>query len=610
MAEKTRTVGLHQGPPGMRGGTGEKAKNFKKTAATFISYLRPYWGVFAFVGVFVVLSTACTVIGPKLLGTMTDVIVRGLTGHGGIDFHTLAKIALWLVGLYSASAFFSYVNAWIMTTISQKITYAFRRDISQKIGKLPLRYFDRHENGDVISRITNDVETISQNLNQSMLQAITASVTVVGILTMMVIINWQMTLIAIAVLPASFIFVRLIVTRSQRYYNEQQESLGAIDGHIEEMFSNHIVVKSFNGEGRSIARFDEINNKLYDSGWKSQFSSGLMMPLTNLITNLGYVAVAVMGGRLAIAGSVSIGDIQAFIQYMNQFTQPISQTANIANVFQTTAAAAERIFNFLGESEEKAEMNTLEATATIVGDVEFKNVSFSYDVGRPIIKNFTAHIAPQCNVAIVGPTGAGKTTIVNLLMRFYDIDSGTITIDGLDIEKMKRQDVRRLFGMVLQDTWLFNGTIAENIAFGKADATRAEIVRAAEEAYIDHFIRTLPQGYDTVIADSVDSISAGEKQLLTIARAILADAPMLILDEATSSVDTRTEALIQSAMEKLTHGRTSFVIAHRLSTIRNAALILVMRDGNIIEQGNHHQLLAANGFYASLYNSQFTEVAD
>jgi ATP-binding cassette subfamily B protein len=606
MAEKKSTIGFHRGPPGMQGGTGEKAKHFKKTAATFISYLRPYWGTLVFVGVFVVLSTVCAVIGPKLLGTMTDIIVRGLTDHNGVDFHALAKIALWLVGLYSASALASYTEAWIMTNISQKITYAFRRDISQKIGTLPLRYFDQHENGDVISRITNDVETISQNLNQSMLQAITSTITVVGILSMMLTISWQMTLIAVTVLPVSFIFVQMIVKRSQRYYNEQQDSLGTIDGHIEEMFANHIIVKSFNGEARSIARFNEINGELYNSGWKSQFSSGLMMPLTNLITNLGYVAVAVAGGRLAIAGSVSIGDIQAFIQYMNQFTQPISQTANIANIFQTTAAAAERIFDFLGEPEEKPEIGALAAPATIAGEVEFKNVSFSYDAGHPIIKNFTARIAPQCDVAIVGPTGAGKTTIVNLLMRFYDINSGTITIDGFDIEKMKRQDVRHLFGMVLQDTWLFNGTIAENIAFGKADATRAEIVRAAEEAYIDHFIRTLPQGYDTVIADSVDSISAGEKQLLTIARAILANAPMLILDEATSSVDTRTEVLIQAAMEKLTHGRTSFVIAHRLSTIRNAALILVMRDGNIIEQGNHHELLAANGFYASLYNSQFT----
>jgi ATP-binding cassette subfamily B protein len=610
MAEKTPTIGFHRGPPAMQGGTGEKAKNFKKTATTFVSYLRPYWGALAFVGVFVVASTACAVIGPKMLGAMTDVIVCGLAGHDNIDFHALAKIALWLVGLYGASALFSYINAWIMTTISQKITYAFRRDISQKISRLPLRYFDQHENGDVISRITNDVETISQNLNQSMLQAVTASITVAGILAMMFTISWQMTLIAIMVLPISFIFVRLIVNRSQSYYNKQQNSLGTIDGHVEEMFSNHVVVKSFNGEGRSIARFNEINRDLYDSGWKSQFSSGLMMPLTSLITNLGYVAVAVVGGRLAIAGSVSIGDIQAFIQYMNQFTQPISQTANIANIFQTTAAAAERIFDFLGEPEEKPEVGALRAPVTIAGDVEFKDVSFSYDTGHPIIKNFTAHIAPQCDVAIVGPTGAGKTTIVNLLMRFYDIDGGTITIDGLDIEKMKRQDVRRLFGMVLQDTWLFNGTIAENIAFGRADATRAEIVRAAEEAYIDHFIRTLPQGYDTVIADSIDSISAGEKQLLTIARAILANAPMLILDEATSSVDTRTEALIQAAMDKLTHGRTSFVIAHRLSTIRNATLILVMRDGNVIEQGNHRELLAINGFYASLYNSQFAGAID
>jgi ATP-binding cassette subfamily B multidrug efflux pump len=605
MAEKTPQIGLRGGSPGMRGGTGEKAKDFKKAFGTFAGYLRPYWIGFTVVGIFVILSTICSVISPKILGAMTDVIVRGVFNHSGIDFRAIADIGLWLVGLYIASGLFSYAQSWIMTTISQKITYAFRRDISQKISRLPLRYFDQHENGDIISRVTNDVETISQNLNQSMLQAITSVITIVGILAMMLTISWQMTLVAVVILPVSIFFVKLIITRSQRYYNDQQAALGTMDSHIEEMFGSHVIVKSFNGEERSIARFNEINGDLYDSGWKSQFLSGLMMPLTTLISNLGYVAAAVVGGRLAIAGSVSIGDIQAFIQYMNQFTQPISQTANIANVFQTTAAAAERIFNFLDEKEEAPEVDTIGTPKTVSGEVEFKNVSFSYDAGRPIIKNFTAHIAPRSNVAIVGPTGAGKTTIVNLLMRFYDIDSGTITIDGLDMEKMKRQDVRRLFGMVLQDTWLFNGTVAENIAFGRADATRAEIVQAAQEAHIDHFIRTLPQGYDTVIGDAIDVISAGEKQLLTIARAILADAPMLILDEATSSVDTRTESLIQAAMEKLTHGRTSFVIAHRLSTIRNAALILVMRDGNVIEQGNHHQLLAANGFYTSLYNSQF-----
>lgn len=610
MAEKTPTIGLRGRSPGMRGGTGEKAKNFKKAFGTFATYLRPYWVNFIVVGIFVILSTACTVISPKMLGEMTDVVMRGIFGHSGIDFHAIAGIGFWLVGLYVASGLFGYAQSWIMTTISQKITYAFRRDISQKISKLPLRYFDQHENGDVISRVTNDVEMISQNLNQSMLQAVTSAITIVGILVMMLTINWQMTLVAVVILPVSIIFVKLIVTRSQRYYNRQQAALGAMDGHIEEMFGSHVIVKAFNGEDRSITRFGEINGELYNSGWKSQFLSGLMMPITTLVSNLGYVAVAVVGGRLAIAGSVSIGDIQAFIQYMNQFTQPISQTANIANVFQTTAAAAERIFNFLGEKEELPEIDTLATPKAISGEVEFKNVSFSYDAGRPIIKNFTAHIAPRSNVAIVGPTGAGKTTIVNLLMRFYDIASGTMTIDGLDIEKMKRQDVRRLFGMVLQDTWLFNGTVAENIAFGRTDATRAEIVQAAQEAYIDHFIRTLPNGYDTVLGDSVDVTSAGEKQLLTIARAILADAPMLILDEATSSVDTRTETLIQAAMEKLTRGRTSFVIAHRLSTIRNATLILVMRDGNIVEQGNHHQLLAANGFYASLYNSQFTEATD
>ena len=424
---------------------------------------------------------------------------------------------------------------------------------------------------------------------------------------MMLLISWPMTLIALAILPLSFVFIRLIIKHSQKHFENQQTSLGEINGHIEEMFSNHVIVKSYNGEERSIGRFDDINSQLYDSGWKSQFLSGLMMPLMHFISNLGYVMVAVAGGWLAIAGKISIGGIQAFIQYMNQFTQPITQTANIANIFQSTAAAAERIFIFLAEPEEPVEDNKITVLKDVKGEVEFKNVGFSYNPDKQIIKNFTAHIKPKNDIAIVGPTGAGKTTIVNLLMRFYDINQGEITIDGVNINEIKRQDVRRLFGMVLQDTWLFNGTIAENIAFGKPEATKEEIIKAAQDAHIDHLIRTMPDGYDTIIADTIDSISAGEKQLLTIARAILANAPMLILDEATSSVDTRTESLIQSAMDKLTHGRTSFVIAHRLSTIKNANLILVMDHGNIIEQGSHQELLAKNGFYASLYQSQFTE---
>jgi ATP-binding cassette subfamily B protein len=610
MAKEHSVIGFRGGPPGsISAGTVQKPKNFKKTFRIFIDYLKPYWGSFVLVGIFTIVSTVFSIVSPRILGKMTDIIVRGVFNNTGIDFGSIANIGFLLIGLYLISALFGYLQGWIMAPVSQKITYAFRRDISLKISKLPLNYFNHHENGDIISRVTNDVETISQNLNQSLAQVIKSTVTLIGILIMMLTISWQMTLIAIIVLPLSVASIKLIIGRSQRYYSRQQASLGRIDGHIEEMFSNHVIVKAFNGEERSIEHFNKINRELYDSGWKSQFLSGLMMPIMHIIGRLGYVVIAVVGGWLAILGRVSIGDIQAFLQYMDQFVDPITQTANIANIFQMTAAAAERIFEFLGEKEEAIEKNTLSAPKNILGKVEFENVFFSYQPGNPVIKNFTAHIRPKCNVAIVGPTGAGKTTIVNLLMRFYEIDSGAIIIDGVNTSRMKRQDVRQLFGMVLQDTWLFNGTIAENIAFGKPDATREQIIKAAQDAQIDHLVRTLPQGYDTIIADSIDNISAGEKQLLTIARAILANAPMLILDEATSSVDTRTESLIQSAMDKLTHGRTSFVIAHRLSTIKNAELILVMRDGNIIEQGKHEELLSRGGFYTSLYNSQFISSA-
>ena len=538
---------------------------------------------------------------------MTTEIVKGLMSGTGINFENVAKIGFWLIGLYLFSAIFSYIQSWTMTNVSQKITYALRRDISNKIEKLPLRYFDKHENGDIVSRVTNDVETISQNLNQGMMQMITSVVTIIGILIMMLTISWQMTLIAIAVLPISLVLVSAIIKQSQRYYTGQQAALGEMDGHIDEMFSNHAIVRTYNGEDRSIETFEEINGRLHKSGWMSQFLSGLMMPIMNVISNFGYVGVAVTGGWLAINGRVSIGDIQAFIQYMNQFTQPITQTANIANILQATTAAAERIFEFVDEAEERPEIDTVAASKTIKGEVILDNVSFGYKSKQPIIKNFSAHIKPKQNVAIVGPTGAGKTTIVNLLMRFYDIDSGSISIDGVDISKMKKQDVRKQFGMVLQDTWLFQGTIAENIAYGKPNATRKQIIEAAKAAHVDHLINTLPDGYDTIISESADSISAGEKQLITIARAVLANAPMLILDEATSSVDTRTEALIRSAMDKLSHGRTSFVIAHRLSTIRNADVILVMKKGNIVEQGTHDELIAKNGYYCDLYNSQFSQ---
>ncbi len=595
------------GPPGMMGGgKAAKPKNFKKTMIRILGYLRPYWGYLIFVLICAIISTIFAIASPKVLGNMTDEIIKGLFSGKGINFSNIATIGYWLIGLYVISAVFGYIQSWVMASISQKITYKFRRDISEKIARLPLRFFDNHENGDIVSHVTNDVETISQNLNQSMTQIVTSVVTIVGILIMMLSISWQMTLIAVLVLPTSMLLVTLIVKRSQRYYIKQQSALGEIDGHIDEMFSNHAIVKTFNGENKAIKTFNGINAKLYNSGWKSQFWSGLMMPIMQFISNIGYVGVAVVGGWLAINGRVSVGDIQAFIQYMNQFTQPISQTANIANVLQATAAAAERIFEFLGEKEEEPDVpSKVETSEFVSGEVVFEKVRFGYSKSQPVINNFTAVVKPKQNVAIVGPTGAGKTTIVNLLMRFYDIDSGSIKIDGVDTSTMNRHDVRRMFGMVLQDTWLFQGTIAENIAYGRPDATHKEIVSAAKAAHVDHLINTLPDGYDTVINETADSISAGEKQLLTIARAILADAPMLILDEATSSVDTRTELLIQSAMDKLSHGRTSFVIAHRLSTIRNADTILVMSDGNIIEQGTHDGLLLQKGYYAKLYNSQF-----
>jgi len=595
------------GPMAGLGGKVQKPKHFKKTMVKILRYLKPFWGYLIIVLICAVISTVFAIAAPKVLGTMTDDVVKGLMSRTGINFSDIATVGFWLTGLYVISASFGYIQNWLMTTVSQKITYKFRREISEKIARLPLRYFDKHENGDIVSHVTNDIETISQNLNQSMTQLVTSMITIIGILIMMLTISWQMTLIAILVLPLSIILISLIVKKSQHYYDSQQAALGEIDGHIDEMFSNHATVKTFNGEERSISHFKKINAKLHKSGWIAQFLSGLMMPIMQAISNLGYVGVAVVGGWLAINGKISIGDIQAFIQYMSQFTQPISQTANIANILQATASAAERIFDFLDKDEESVELDNIAALEIVKGEVILKNVNFGYDSDKLVIKDFSVHIMPKQSVAIVGPTGAGKTTIVNLLMRFYDLDSGSITVDGVDIGKMKRYDVRKLFGMVLQDTWLFQGTIAENIAYGKRDATHEQIVEAAKAAHADHFICTLPEGYDTMINETADSISAGEKQLLTIARAILADAPMLILDEATSSVDTRTEFLIQSAMDKLSHGRTSFVIAHRLSTIRNADVILVMRNGNIIEQGTHSELLKKKAYYAELYNSQFSE---
>ena len=524
-----------------------------------------------------------------------------------MNWEFLGQTALWLIGLYLLSALFGYIQGWILAGVTQDVALRFRRDISEKINRLPLKYFDTRSFGDVLSRVTNDVDTVAQSLSQSLSQMITSITTIIGILIMMLTISWQMTGIAVVTVPLSFVFIALIVKRSQKYFKKQQDSLGALNGHVEEIYAGHNVVKVFAGEKRAIRKFNIFNKELQDSAWKSQFLSGLMFPIMNFIGNLGYVAVAVMGGWLAINGRIAIGDIRAFIQYVQQFNQPIIQVANIANVIQSTAAAAERVFEFLGENEETPDPKNAIVLENPRGDVEFSHVKFGYDKDKEVIHDFSAKVKAGQTVAIVGPTGAGKTTMVNLLMRFYDPWSGSIKIDGGDTMTMKRADVRKNFAMVLQDTWLFNGTIRENLAYGDLDATDEQIEKAAKAAHVDHFIRSLSHGYDTILDEDAENISGGEKQLLTIARAMLADAPMLILDEATSNVDTRTEILIQRAMGELMKGRTSFVIAHRLSTIRDADLILVMNEGDIVEHGTHKSLLNQNGFYAKLYNSQFAE---
>ncbi len=611
--------GSHAGPgrPGHSGiGLVEKPKNFFGTLKRIAFYMKPFRVSIIFVFVFAMASTIFSIISPKILGNMTnqvvsDIMMTKTSGQNpsvlgqGINFDVLGRLAIILLILYILSSVFAYIQGWIMTGVSQKITYRFRRDISEKINRLPLAYFDKRTFGEVLSRVTNDVDTVSQTLNQSLSQIVTSVTMVIGILIMMLTISWQMTLVSLILVPLSFILIRLIIKRSQRYFKEQQESLGEINGHIEEMYSGHNVMRVSNGEEASIEKFKTINSKLFDSAWRAQFLSGLMMPIMTFVGNLGFVGVSVLGGYLAINGKLKIGYIQAFIQYVNQFNQPIVQMANIANVLQSATASAERVFEFLDEKEEIDEKDKKVSLKDIKGDVLFKNVYFGYDKDKKIIKNFSVNIKQGQRVAIVGPTGAGKTTIVNLLMRFYDVDSGVIAIDGVDIRKFKRSDIRKSFGMVLQDTWLFNGTIRENIAYGKPDASDEEIINTAKCAHADHFIHALPQGYDLKINEEADNISQGEKQLLTIARAMLVKTSMLILDEATSSVDTRTEVLIQKAMDNLMQGKTSFVIAHRLSTIRNADLILVMDDGNIVEQGTHKELLAKKGFYASLYNSQF-----
>lgn len=653
---------VRQGGPMGGMGAGEKAKNFRGTMKKLAHYLAAFrWQLLAVV-VLAVGSTIFAIVSPKILGEATNQIVKdyvsikaydtitkklpadtklpsGTTGgdilnklpnrseienkipSGQLDtiraldmtkkpafhFDAIGQIVLWLVGLYLLSATLRYLESWIMTSVTQKVTFQMRRDISLKINRLPLSYFDKQTYGEVLSRVTNDVDTISQTLNQSLSQIVSAVVMIAGIVAMMLSISWQMTVVALLVLPVSMGFVLLIAKKSQVQFTRQQTELGELNGHIEEMYAGHQVMRVFNGQARSLAKFTAINNQLHVSAWKSQFLSGLMWPIMNFVGNLGYVGVAVLGGWLAINGRLQVGDIQAFIQYMRQFNQPIEQTANIANVLQSTAAAAERVFEFIDEPEEAREGRDLVKLEKVKGGVEFDNVTFGYNPDEPVIKGLSARVKPGQRVAIVGPTGAGKTTLVNLLMRFYEINSGAIKIDGVDIRQMKRSDVRQMFGMVLQDTWLFSGTIRDNLRYGRSDANDDELIATAKEAHVDHFVRSLPGGYDMVLDEEATNISQGEKQLLTIARAMLAKTPMLILDEATSSVDTRTEVLIQKAMDKLMQGKTSFVIAHRLSTIRDANLILVVRDGNIIEQGKHDELLQQNGFYAELYNSQFAD---
>ena len=654
--QSSRGSGRFMGGPPQ--GAGEKARDFKGTMRQLAKYLKPFTTKLVMVLVFAVMSTSFAIASPKILGQATNQIVDdfismkvydgalanlpegvsfppGTKGLSIIDklpkveldkmtegqieklkeldlsvrptfhFEAIRNIALLLLVLYVMSFIFSYIQGWLMTDITQKITYTLRREISKKINRLPLGYFDKRTYGEVLSRATNDVDTVSQTLNQSLSQMVTSVVMLVGILIMMLSISWVLTLITVLVLPVSFLLIRLVTKQSQPQFAKQQQFLGDINGHVEEMYGGHQVMRAFNGEKASITKFTKINKNLYNSAWRAQFFSGLMFPLMNFIGNLGYVGVAIAGGWLAINGQIKIGDIQAFIQYVQQFNQPIIQTANIANVLQSTMASAERVFEFLAEPEQGRERSGLVSLGQVHGQVVFDNVTFGYSPDKPVIKGLSAVIEPGSRVAIVGPTGAGKTTLVNLLMRFYEIDQGSITVDGVDIRQMSRQDVREMFGMVLQDTWLFRGTIRENILFGSTDASQEKMVEVAKETQVDHFVRTLPKGYDMEINEDADNISQGEKQLLTITRTMLAEKPMMILDEATSSVDTRTEVLIQGAMDKLMLGKTSFVIAHRLSTIREADLILVMRDGDIVEQGDHNQLMRNQGFYRELYDSQF-----
>jgi ATP-binding cassette subfamily B protein len=588
---------------------GEKPQDFKGTLNKLVKYLGRYRLLILFVWALAIASTAAAIFGPKIMGQATTTLFNGvmaqIAGTGSIDFTAIGTILLRVLLLYVFSALLSYAQGWIMTDVAMDITYHFRRDIAEKINHLPFKYFDGTSHGEVLSRVSNDVDTVSQTLNQSMTQIITSVTTVVGVLIMMFTISWQMTLVALTMLPVSFGIIGLIISKSQGYFKSQQDYLGHINGHVEEMYGGHTVMKAFNGEAKSVEIFDQINGVLFSSAWKSQFFTGLLFPIMNFVGNLAYVGICVLGGYLAVMGKIAIGDIQAFIQYTRNFTQPISQLANISNILQQTMAAAERVFQFLAEPEEVAETLNPIHLSTIEGRVDFKHVRFGYNPDKIIINDFTFYAEPGQKIAIVGPTGAGKTTMVKLLMRFYDVNEGAILVDGYNIKDFQRDELRCMFGMVLQDTWLYNGTIMENIRYGRENATDEEVINAAKAARVDHFVRTLPEGYNLVLNEETTNISQGQMQLMTIARAFLANPKMLILDEATSSVDTHTEVQIQNAMDSLMKGRTSFVIAHRLSTIREADWILVMKDGDIVEQGRHEKLLAKNGFYAELYNSQF-----
>ncbi|WP_407313419.1 ABC transporter ATP-binding protein [Desulfosporosinus sp. SB140] len=660
MSEQRNTNKPQQGPFGGRqGGPGgsigrpvEKAKNFKATLLRLIQYLKPQRLKLSIVFIFAILSTVFSILGPKIMGNATTKLFEGIMSKlnlakllqqqdtlsklaanpktassevvgglaqvkagiakimelngGNIDFDYIWRIVLILIGLYLVSALFSYIQQYVMAGVAQKTVYNLRKEVDDKLSRLPLKFFDSRTHGEILSRVTNDVDNIANTLQQSITQLITSIVTILGVIVMMLSISPLLTLIVILTLPLYILVTTNIAKRSQKYFAAQQKSLGELNGHVEEMFTGHVIVKAFGHESKSIQTFNEINAQLYNAGWKAQFISGIIMPLMRFVSNLGYVIVSVVGGIFVTNGRINIGDIQAFIQYSRQFTMPIVQTANIANIIQSTVASAERVFELLDEAEELPDSPDAQVISFPKGNVTFDNVDFGYTGQEPLIKKMNIAVKQGHTIAIVGPTGAGKTTLVNLLMRFYEIDAGKITVDGVDIRDLKRGDLRNIFGMVLQDTWLFNGTIMENIAYGREGCTEEEVITAAKAAHAHHFIKTLPEGYNTILNEEASNISQGQKQLLTIARAILADPAILILDEATSSVDSRTEVYIQKAMTALMKGRTSFVIAHRLSTIRDAELILVMNQGSIIEMGNHKELLAQNGFYADLYNSQFS----